>query len=84
MSEIRIYQSLAITFSLFSFWVHTSGAQQLSSTPVVTSLLGKSLYPLDLPESVHDIYIRNLEKAKMDYDNTVSYTHLTLPTNREV
>jgi len=69
MSEIRIYQSLAITFSLFSFCVHTSGAQQLSSTPVVTSLLGKSLYPLDLPESVHDIYIRNLEKAKMDYHN---------------
>ena len=69
MSEIRIYQSLAITFSLFSFCVHTSSAQQLSSTPGVTSLLGISLYPIDLPENVHDTYIRNLEKAKMDYDN---------------
>ena len=69
MSEIRIYQSLAIAFSLFSFCVHVSSAQQLSSTPGVTSLLGKSLYPIDLPENVHYTYIRNLEKAKMDYES---------------
>ena len=69
MSGIRIYLSLAVTFSLSSSCVHTSRVQPLSSTPEVTSLLGIRLYPIDLPRNVLDIYIRNHEKAKMDYDN---------------
>ena len=67
MSGIGIYLSLAVTFSLFSFCVHTSRIQPLSSTPEVTSLLGISLYPIDLPINVFDTYIRNLEKATRCY-----------------
>ena len=69
MSGIRIYLSLVVTLFLFLSCVQTSRMQPLSSTPKVTSLLGISLYPIDLPRNVLDKYMRNLEKAKMDYDN---------------
>ena len=44
------------------------------------SVNGMSDYhiPADVPDDLADTYLENLMAA------TVSYTHLTLPTNREV
>ena len=44
----------------------------------------EEMYHIALDDYEHGIIIRSLNDEKTDLMNAVSYTHLTLPTNREV